>query len=106
MKDMLILWSSILLVTVVSCRKAVQGPPQQRSELALRIATVLPQAWTFQESGDEVIIGRQDSVTWYPCVSLDVGMTRDHDQFLKFVEKNGVTGNYKIRLRRTAKIDP
>ena len=104
MRYILILCSSILFVTTVSCRRAVQGPLQQRSEFALRIATVLPQAWTLQESGDAIIIGRQDSVTWYPCVSLDAGMT--HDQFLKFVEKNGVKGTYKVRLRRTAKIDP
>ena len=105
MKYILILLSSILLVTVVSCRKTVQAPRQERSEFASRIGTVLLQTWALQESRDEVIISRKDSVTWYPCVALDVGMTRDHDRFLEFVERNGVTGNYKIRLRRTAKLD-
>jgi hypothetical protein len=105
MKHIWILWSLILLVTVTSCRTAVQAPRQERSEFASRIRTVLPQTWTLQENGDEVVIGRQDSLTWYPCVSLDVAMTRDQDRFLKFVETNGTTGNYRIRLRRTAKLD-
>ena len=106
MKHILILWISVLLVTVISCRKAVQAPPQERSQFALSIETVLPQAWTLQESRDEVIIGRQDSVIWYPCVSLDAGMIRDQNRFLKYIERNGATGNYRIRLRRTAKLDP
>jgi hypothetical protein len=107
MKYILILCSSLLLVTVISCRKAVQSPRKERSDFASRIEAVLPPTWTLQESGDEVIISRQDSVTWYPCVSLDVrDMALNKDRFLKFVERNGVTGNYRIRLRRTAKLDP
>src|SRR5437899_1994966 len=106
MKYILILWSSLLLVTIVSCRKAVQSPRQERSEFALRIGTVLPQTWTLQESRDEVIISRQDPVTSYPCVALDVALMRNQDLFKQFVERNGATGNYRIRLRRTAKLEP
>ena len=105
MKYILILWSSILLVTVVSCRKAVQAPRQERSEFAARIGTVLPQTWTLQESRGEVMISRQDPVTWYPCVSLDINLMRHEDLFKQFVERNGATGNYRIRLRRTAKLE-
>lgn len=106
MKYILILSTSILLVTVVSCRKPVQAPRQERSEFALRIATVLPQKWALQESGGEVIISRQDPVTWYPCVSLDVNLMRHEDLFKQFVERNGAKGNYRIRLRRTGRLEP
>lgn len=88
------------------CRTAVQAPRQERSEFASRIRTVLPQTWTLQENGDEVVIGRQDSLAWYPCVSLDVAMTRDQDRFLKFVETNGTMGNYRIQFASNSQARP
>jgi hypothetical protein len=106
MKYVLILCSWLLLVAVISCRKTIQSPRPEHREFASRIGTVLPPNWTLQESRDEVVISRQDSVTWYPCVSLDLRDLALHkDRFLKFVENNSVTGNYRIRLRRTAKLD-
>jgi hypothetical protein len=105
MKYLLTLWSLTMLVSIVSCRKAVQTPRQGRSEFASHIGTILPQTWSLQNGRDEVTISPKDPVTWYPCVSLDVGMMRHQDQFLEYVKRNGVTGDYTIRLRRTAKLD-
>ena len=106
MKYILILCSLILLVTAGSCRQAFQAPRQERSEFALRIGSVLPQGWTLEESIGEVIISRQDPVTLYPCVSLDVNLMRHEDLFKQFVERNGATSNYRIRLRRETKLEP
>jgi hypothetical protein len=106
MKYFLILSSSILLVNGFSCGKAVQGPRQERSEFASRIGSILPQGWTLQEGGGEVIISRQEPVTWYPCVALDVSLMRREDLFKEFVEKNGRSSDYRIRLRRAARLEP
>ncbi len=106
MKCLLLLASSVLLVNLFSCGKAVQGPPQERSELASRIGSVLPETWALQDGAAEVIISRKEPVTWYPCVGLDGNLMRHQDLMKEFIERHSVSGNYRIRLRRADKLDP
>jgi hypothetical protein len=106
MKYPLILSSLLLLMNVLSCGKAVQAPRQERSDFASRIGSILPQTWVLQDGGREVIISRLEPVTWYPCVGLDVNLVRHQNLMKEFIEKNAVSGNYRIRLRRADRLEP
>ena len=106
MKYVLIVLISLLILTVFSCGRGTYTPPQQRSELGLRIASILPQTWVLQESAEEMIIRRQEPITRYSCVGLDVILTRRPDLLKNFVETNGTNGEYRIRLRSVARLDP
>jgi hypothetical protein len=106
MNYLLILSSSLLIVNVFSCGKAVQPPRHERSEFASRIGSILPETWALQDGGVEVIISWKEPVTWYPCVALDANLMRHQDLMKEFIERHGVSGNYRIRLRRADKLEP
>jgi len=105
MKYLVSLLSSILAVNVLSCGKVLEVPHQERSEFASRIAGILPPTWAVQERSSEVIIYRQDPVRLFNCVNLDVSLMRDQDRFKQFVDRNCVTSNYRIRMRRASKLE-
>lgn len=105
MKYLASLLSSILVVNVLSCRKVVEVPRQERSELASRIAVILPPTWAIQERSSEFIINRQNPVRLFNCINLDASLIRDEERFKQFIDRNGVTANYQIRLRRAAKLE-
>src|SRR5258705_9186843 len=105
MKYFVILLSLILAVIAVSCGKAVVIPHQERSEFASRIAAVLPPTWSLQERDNEVIVTRQEPVRLFTCVAVDVSLLRDEDRFKQFVDRVSVTGNFRIRMRRAAKLE-
>ena len=88
----------------LSCSKAV-APARHLSSFASRIESVLPPNWTLEENGQEVIIKRNESVTTYPCVGIDVSLLRNPDGLKQFVNNNGITETYRIKLRRAAAID-
>lgn len=106
MKHFVILLSSLLAVNVFSCGRAVEVPHQTRSEFASKIAGILPPNWTVQELDGAVVITRQDPVRFFNCVALDLSLLRDENRFKQFVDRNGVTDNYRIRMRRAAKLEP
>jgi hypothetical protein len=106
MKHFVILLSSMLAVNVFSCGRAVEVQHQTRSEFASQIAGILPPRWTLQELNGEVIITRQDPVRLFNCVALDISLVRDPDRFKQFVDRYGVTDNFRIRVRRAAKFQP
>jgi hypothetical protein len=98
---------SVLVLQVLSCGQRAEVPLPKRSEFASRIAGVLPPAWTVDERNEnELIVRREPPVRMFPCVALDVSLLRDRARYEEFVERNGITGSYQIRLRRTAKLDP
>jgi hypothetical protein len=66
---------------------------------------VLPSNWTLEESGQDIILGRKEPVTKYTCVAMDVGVVRDADTLKKYVDADGVTDVYQIRLRRAPAMD-
>ena len=83
-----------------SCSSATR-----RSELALRVAGVLPPTWVVQERDGEVIITRQDPVRLFVCVAVDVSLLRDEERFKQYVEQVGVRDTYRIRIRRAPKLE-
>jgi len=100
------LLGAILPASVLSCGKTPQPKLQKRSAFAVRIESVLPTDWALEENGQEVIIRRQEPVKTYGCVGLDVNLMRRPDLLKQFVDTNGVTDDYQIRLRREGRLDP
>jgi hypothetical protein len=101
----LILLGLVLLASILSCGKAIQRPPPEPSAFAARVKSVLPPTWALEENSQDVIIRRQEPVTTYSCVGLDVNLLVHPDLLKQFVDTNGAKDDYQIRLRRTAKLD-
>lgn len=100
-----LVFGMILLAILSSCTRLPQKPSQQRGAFAARIESILPSNWALEENGQEVIIGRKEPIMRYTCVAMDVSLLRDPDGLKQFVNSNGVTDTYQIRLRRAALID-
>ena len=95
----------MFLALLASCSRVNQEPSQPRSAFAARIESVLPRNWTLEENGQEIIIGRKEPITRYTCVAMDVSLLRRPDGLRQFVNTNGVTDTYQIRLRRATVLD-
>lgn len=93
------------LAVFSACSSGAPKPSRARSVFAARIESALPSNWTLEENGQEVIIARQEPITTYTCVAMDVRVVRDSDALKRYVQTNGVTDRYQIRLRRAAAID-
>ena len=106
MKNFALLLVSILAVNVLSCAKKNHVSQPARSEFATKISKVLPQGWSLHETGNEIIITRQDPVTFFTCVALDLSVTRDQERFKQYVDRNSVAATYRIRVHRADKLDP
>jgi hypothetical protein len=100
-----IVFSSFSLAMLSSCRHATQQPSQTLSPIAVRIESVLPPNWALEEKGQEIMIGRQEPITRYTCVAMDVSDLRNSDTLKQYVNANGVTDRYEIRLRRATLIN-
>src|ERR1044072_1495024 len=98
MKYAWILFGLTLLAALSSCRSVPQKTSQPRSAFAARIESVLPPNWTLEENGQEVIIGRKEPITKYPCVAMDMAVFRRPNGLKQYVDSNGYTGRYHIRL--------
>jgi|SRR5689334_10189043 len=105
MKYAWILFGLTLLAALPSCRSVPQKTSQPRSAFAARIQSVVPPNWVLEEEGQEVIIRRKEPITKYPCVAMDVAVFRRPDGLKRYVDTNGYTGSYQIRLRRAPKVD-
>lgn len=104
MKYILPVFLAVFLLELSWCGKATP-PPTQQSELAMRVGAVLPQDWSLKESNGQIIISRRDPVRTHGCIGLDLSWVRYPQLLREDVEKNGVTRDYKIRLRTVSKID-
>jgi hypothetical protein len=93
------------LAILSSCSRVAPKPSQTRSVFAARIESALPPNWALEENGQEVIITRKEPITTYTCVAMDIGVLRDSDALKRYVQTDGVTDRYQIRLRRAAAID-
>lgn len=105
MKSFVIFLSLVLASIYLSCGKAIVIPPQERSKFASLIADVLPPTWSLQERGNEVIVTRNEPVRLFTCVALDNRLPADEERFRQFVDRVSVTGNFRIRMRRAAKVE-
>jgi len=103
MKRCLIFLAPVLLANL-SCGRNAQVPKRQ-TDFAMRVAKILPAAWTLEENGSEVIIFRREPITKYGCVGLDLGWFHHPELLEKYVQEDGIRALYKIRLRRAAKMD-
>ena len=95
----------VFFATLSSCRKGTQKPSQTRSAVAVQIESLLPANWSLEEYGEEVMIARKERITRYACVAMDLSIFRHPDGLKQFVNTNGVTDTYQIRLRRGPAID-
>jgi hypothetical protein len=93
------------LAIISSCSRVKQLPSQTHSAFAARIKSVLPPNWDLEENDQEVIIGRKEPITRYTCVAMDVSVLRNSETLKEYVNTNGVTDSYQIRLRRAPAID-
>ncbi len=100
-----IVFSVVSLAILSSCSRVTQKPAETPSAFAARVESVLPPNWALQENGQEVIIERKEPITRYTCVAMDISVLRRPDALKEFVNTNGVTDKYQIRLRRAAAID-
>jgi hypothetical protein len=100
-----IVFSVVSLATLSSCSHATQQPSQIASPFAARIESVLPPNWALEENGQEIIIGRKEPITRYTCVAMDVSVLRNSDTLKQYVNANGFTDRYQIRLRRATVIN-
>lgn len=71
----------------------------------MRVQSVLSQNWSLEESNGQIIISRRDPVRTHGCIGLDLSWTRRPELLREDVEKNGVTQDYKIRLRSGSKVE-
>ena len=95
---------SLILVLFACCEKSAP-PPVQPSELAIRIGWALPPNWRLEESKDQIILARKEPVRSHGCMGLALGWLMHPELLQEFVEKYGVTSDYKIRLRIGPRMD-
>jgi hypothetical protein len=100
-----VICGTVLLTILCSCTRLPENQSHQRTAFAARIESILPPNWALEETGQEVVIGRKEPVTSYPCVSMDVRAVRDGETLKQYVNRNGESQTYKIRLRRAALVD-
>jgi hypothetical protein len=100
-----LVFGMILMAILSSCARVPQKASQQRGAFAARIESILPSNWALEENGQDVIIGRKQPITRYACVAMDVRLVRDAEGLKQYVNSNGITDTYQIRLRRATLID-
>jgi hypothetical protein len=105
MKYWISVFSLLFLSSLSSCGRVTQQVASTRGAFAARVESVLPSNWTVEESGQDVILRRKEPITKYTCVAMDVSVLRNSDTFKKYVDADGVTDVYAIRLRRGAAMD-
>ena len=96
---------ALLLPGVFGCQKATPLPTHHE-ELVIRIRSVIPANWELQQTNGEIVISRKDLVRTHGCIGLDLSWMRHPELLRQFVEKYGVTRDYKIRLRSGSIVDP
>ena len=99
----------LYLVTVTSCASHESHEsvprPNEVDGLALRLQREIPATWSVEKSGNEIIVSRKEPVRVHNCVNLDLSWMRHPEMLREFVDKEGATQPYKIRLRLIPKLD-
>ena len=105
MNYVLIIVTVVSLVMFSSCNRATPQPERALSPFAARVESTLPTDWSLEENGEEIIISRKNPITQYPCVAMDVALFRSPEALRHYIEVNGASNTYQIKLRRAAFID-
>ena len=105
MNYVLIIVTVASLVWFSSCNRATPPPQRTVSAFAARVEAVLPTDWLLVETGQEIIISRKNPITQFPCVAMDVAVLRSAEALRHYIEVNGISNTYQIRLRRASFID-
>src|SRR5258705_11818686 len=95
----------LFLLTLTSCKSESIPRANETDALALRIAAELPQNWSLEKSGDQIIVSRKEPVRTHGCIGLDLSWIRHPEMLREFVAEYGVTRPYKIRLRFGPRLD-
>jgi hypothetical protein len=100
---------TLYLATITACESHENHEsiphPNEVDGLALRIKREMPPNWSVEKSGNEIIVSRKEPVRTHICVGLDLSWMRHPEMLREFVDKEGVTQPYKIRLRLVPKLD-
>ena len=95
----------LFLLTLTSCKSDNIPRANELDSLASRIAAELPQNWSLEKSGDQIIFSRKEPIRTHGCIGLDLSWVRHPEMLREFVGEYGVTGPYKIRLRFGPRLD-
>ena len=105
MNHVLIIVTVVAFVMLSSCYRATSQPQRTRSAFAAQVESVLPTDWSLEENGEEITISRKNPITQFPCVAMDVAVLRSPEALKHYIEVNGISNTYQIRLRRAAFVD-
>ena len=87
-------------------RRHFTKPPalQPRSDSAMRIGAVLPGNWDLNENNNQIVVFRKEPIWVYGCMQMDIGLFREPSKLKNFIEENGESLDYRIRLRFVPKL--